>query len=172
MNLLIDKWIPVRNGGRFSQITLQQLLTSEADYRLALPRDDMETGALQMLISLVQVIATPETPTQLRLRASSPLSEEEYLRSCENWLDRFDLMHDTCPFMQVVDPDLEAKKITPIQKLFVGLPAGNNHALFNEPSEISEVCCSCATVALFNFASNAPGYSGRNISRTREEAAR
>lgn len=160
MNLLTDKWVPVRNGGEFSQITLQQLLTSKADYQLALPRDDMETGALQMLISLVQAIAIPETPEQLRQRASAPLSEEQYLRSCENWSDRFDLMHESYPFMQTVNPGTD--DITRIQKLFVGLPAGNNHALFNEPGEINEVCCSCAAVALFNLASNAPGFSGKH----------
>ena len=160
MNLLTDKWIPVRDGGAFSQITLQQLLTLEADYQLALPRDDMETGALQMLISLAQVIAIPETPAQLRHRASSPLSEVEYLGACENWLDRFDLMHESCPFMQAVNPG--TNNITPVQKLFIGLPAGNNHALFNAPGEINEVCCSCAAVALFNLASNAPGFSGKH----------
>ena len=160
MNLLTDKWIPVRDGGTFSQITLQQLLTSEADYQLALPRDDMETGALQMLISLAQVIAIPETPEQLRERATTPLSEVEYLGACENWLDRFDLMHESCPFMQAVNPG--TNNITPVQKLFIGLPAGNNHALFNAPGEINEVCCSCAAVALFNLASNAPGFSGKH----------
>lgn len=160
MNLLTDKWVPVRNDGEFSQITLQQLLTSEADYQLALPRDDMETGALQMLISLVQAIAIPETPKQLRQRASAPLSEEQYLRSSQNWPGRFDLMHESYPFMQTVNPRTD--DITRIQKLFVGLPAGNNHALFNEPGEINEVCCSCAAVALFNLASNAPGFSGKH----------
>lgn len=160
MNLLTDKWIPVREDGQFTQITLQQLLTSNAEHQLALPRDDMEMGALQMLISLVQVIAIPETPEQLRQRAHTPLTENEYLKFSENWSDEFDLMHKTYPFMQVAD--LKSKDVTPIQKMFIGLPAGNNHAFFNEPDEINEVCCSCAAIALFNLASNAPGFSGKH----------
>ena len=160
MNLLTDKWIPVRLGGKLEQITLQQLLTTNTDYQLALPRDDMELGALQLLISLVQVIAAPDNPEQLRLRASTPLSESEYIDLCEGWLDKFDLLHKTQPFMQLVEP--RAKEVTPIQKLFIGLPEGNNHAFFNEQGEISGVCESCAAVALFNLASNAPGFSGKH----------
>ena len=120
----------------------------------------MEIGALQMLISLVQAIAIPKTPDQLRHRVCTPLAEKEYLKACESWSDKFDLMHETYPFMQVADP--KSNDVTPIQKLFVGLPAGNNHAFFNEPGEISEVCCSCAMIALFNLASNAPGFSGKH----------
>ena len=160
MNLLTDKWIPIRKGEQFGQITLQQLLTSDTKYQLALPRDDMEMGALQMLISLVQAIAIPKTPDQLRHRVCTPLAEKEYLQTCESWSDKFDLVHKAYPFMQVADP--KSKDVTPIQKLFVGLPAGNNHAFFNEPGEISEVCCSCAMIALFNLASNAPGISGKH----------
>ena len=160
MNLLTDKWIPVREDGQFTQITVQQLLTSDAEHQLALPRDDMEMGALQMLISLVQVIAIPETPEQLRQRAHTLLTENEYLKFSENWSDKFDLMHEAYPFMQVAD--LKPKDATPIQKMFIGLPAGNNHAFFNEPGEINEVCWSCAAIALFNLASNAPGISGKH----------
>ncbi|MCW9013277.1 MAG: type I-E CRISPR-associated protein Cse1/CasA [Gammaproteobacteria bacterium] len=160
MNLLTDKWIPIRLGGQFSQITLQQLLTTDTDYHLALPRDDMELGALQLLISLVQAIAPPDDAEQLRQRAKTPLTESHYQKITEGWLDKFDLLHDRQPFMQVTDP--KAKEATPIQKLFIGLPEGNNHAFFNEPGEISHICESCSAIALFNQASNAPGFSGKH----------
>lgn len=160
MNLLTDKWIPIRLGGQFGQITLQELLTKDADYQLALPRDDMEMGALQLLIAIVQAIAALDDPEQLRHRASTPLTVSEYIDCCEGWLDKFDLLHRSQPFMQVLDP--KAKDATPIQKLFIGLPEGNNHAFFNLPGEIKEVCGSCAAIALFNLASNAPGFSGKH----------
>ena len=161
MNLLTDKWIPVRDGGEFSQITLQQLLTSAVDYQLALPRDDMETGALQMLISLAPGDRHPGNARAIKGKGHYSLVRGGNTSgACENWLDQFDLMHESCPFMQVANPGTD--NITPIQKLFVGLPAGHNHALFNAPGEINEVCCSCAAVALFNIASNAPGISGRH----------
>lgn len=46
MNLLIDNWIPVRprNGGKVQIINLQSLYCSRDQWRLSLPRDDMETG--------------------------------------------------------------------------------------------------------------------------------
>jgi len=160
MNLLIDPWIPVKSKTCLEQITLQTLLTSKTHYSLSLPRDDMELGALQLLISLVQVIATPENAEQSRKRALFPLTKEDYLEIVKLWLEKFDLLHNEHPFMQQINS--QAKATTPIQKLFMGLPAGNNHAFFNEVGEINQICGGCAAIALFNLASNAPGFSGKH----------
>lgn len=48
MNLLIDNWIPVRpqSGGKVQIINLQSLFCSKNQWRLSLPRDDMELAAL------------------------------------------------------------------------------------------------------------------------------
>ncbi|MBV1879331.1 MAG: type I-E CRISPR-associated protein Cse1/CasA [Pseudomonadales bacterium] len=159
-NLVASCWIPVRSSIGPHQITLQTLLTSKQTYHLSLPRDDMELSALQLLISLVQVIATPKDATVLRQRTTSPLTDEEFWRYVEDFNDCFVLDHAETPFMQVITP--AAKNITPIQKLFTGLPAGNNHAFFNEVNEITAICGGCAAIALFNQASNAPGFSGKH----------
>lgn len=160
MRLLIDNWISVRWEGGLKQISLQKLLTTATPYHLALPRDDMELATLQLLVSLVQVVAQPPSAAALRQRAQSPMSEAEYGELIEGYADSFDLQHSSKPFMQVIDP--KAKETTPIQKLYIGLPEGVNHAFFNDPGEISLVCGSCAAIALFNQASNAPGFSGRH----------
>jgi CRISPR system Cascade subunit CasA len=55
---------------------------------------------------------------------------------------------------------VNTKDITPIQKLFIGLPEGNNHAFFNEQGEINQVCGGCVAIALFNQASNCPSFGG------------
>lgn len=160
MKLLIEDWIPVRSPGGLRQIRLQTLLTSEQQFHLALPRDDMELGALQLLISLVQVIAPPMGARDLRQRVKKPLAAEEYQGWSDKFVSSFDLQHAETPFMQVNNPN--TADITPIQKLFTGLPAGNNHAFFNESSEIEAICSGCAAIALFNQASNAPGFSGKH----------
>ncbi len=159
-NLLVLNWIPVRSPGGLQQISLQTLLTSEQQFHLALPRDDMELAALQLLISLVQVIAPAIDARDLRQRVKTPLAGDEYQQWSDNFADSFDLQHAETPFMQVANPN--TADITPIQKLFTGLPAGNNHAFFNESGEIEAICGGCAAIALFNQASNAPGFSGKH----------
>ncbi|MCV5497829.1 type I-E CRISPR-associated protein Cse1/CasA, partial [Escherichia coli] len=56
MNLLIDNWIPVRprNGGKVQIINLQSLYCSRDQWRLSLPRDDMELAALALLVCIGQ----------------------------------------------------------------------------------------------------------------------
>lgn len=158
MNLLTDEWIPVREGGRFRHMGLRELLCTEGERRLSLPRDDMEMAALQMLVCLTQVIFMPADSVELKSRADAPMKEAEYNDKIKPFLEWFDLDHEEYPFMQT--RGVEAKEATPIQKLFVGLPEGNNHAFFNMVSEVRGACSSCVAVALFNQASNSPSLGG------------
>ena len=58
MNLLRAAWISVHgeSNGQSKKLTLQQLLCSDDRWSLALPRDDLEFAALQLLICMVQVL--------------------------------------------------------------------------------------------------------------------
>ena len=49
---------------------------------------------------------------------------------------------------------------TPIQKLLIGLPEGNNHAFFNDVGEVKHLSAGMAAIALFNQASNCPSFGG------------
>jgi CRISPR system Cascade subunit CasA len=158
MNLLRDDWIPVTTASCFRHITLQEVLCTDADWALALPRDDMELAALQLLASLTQVLSPTPDQVALRGRLNTPLSEAEYLSATERFRNWFDLDHARTPFMQT--RGVSAKEVTPIQKLFIGLPEGNNHAFFNAEGEIKAVCGGCAAIALFNQASNCPSFGG------------
>jgi CRISPR system Cascade subunit CasA len=53
-----------------------------------------------------------------------------------------------------------AKEITPIQKLLIGLPEGNNHCFFNEVGEVAALSAPAAAIALFNQAVNCPSFGG------------
>jgi CRISPR system Cascade subunit CasA len=170
MNLLTDPWIPVREGAVFKQIRYKDVLCADnPDLQIALPRDDLELACIQMLAAMTQVIFMPHDRNELRERVKTPLTENEYDAGVKKYIDWFDLDHPQWPFMQINETG--AKETTPIQKMFVGLPAGNNHAFFNNGyvkknksiySDITQVCESCAAVAIFNLSSNSPNISGKH----------
>lgn len=159
MNLLEDPWIPVRaNGGTgaFRLLTYRELLCEPGDWQVSLPRDDLELACLQLLVCMTQVMFLPEDDRALRARIDTPLTPEEYdagIAPCHDW---FDLDHPTQPFMQ----SRGVKVDTPIQKIMIGLPAGNNHAFFNEVGEVKKLSGPVAAIALFNQASNANSMGG------------
>lgn len=160
MNLLTGVWIPVRPvaGGEFRQITLQQLLCSPEPFLLTLPRDDMELAACQLLVSILQLIWPPEDVPQLIQRLSQPLTANAFAAGVADWADGFDLSHAEQPFMQV--KGVEAKEITPMDKLLVGLTGSTNCAFVNQPGQGDALCAGCTAIALFNQAGNAPGFGG------------
>jgi len=160
MNLLSDNfnWIPVTHQGRFRHISLKDLLCRDEDWQISLNRDDMELAALQLVICLVQVVFMPHDSKELRRRMETPLTEEEYKKGIAAFPDMFVLDHPKHPFMQT--RGVEAKEVTSMQKLFIGLPEGNNHAFFNETGEVNRACPSCTAIALFNQANNCPSFGG------------
>lgn len=161
MNLLEDAWIPVRAGsgaGAFFLLAYRQLLCESGNWQVSLPRDDLELACVQLLVCMTQVMFLPENNKALRVRISKPLSPEEYavgVQPCEDW---FDLDHPTQPFMQ--SRGVRATDETPIQKLLIGLPEGNNHAWFNHAGEVRHLGVTVAAIALFNQASNCPSFGG------------
>ena len=161
MNLLVDPWIPVRdNGGTgtFCLLTYQQVLCETGNWRVSIPRDDMELACVQLLVCMTQVMFLPEDNKILKGRIAKPLSTREYATGvdpCEDW---FDLDHPTQPFMQ--SRGVKAAEATPIQKLLIGLPEGNNHAFFNEAGEVRYLSGAMVAIALFNQASNTPSFGG------------
>jgi len=161
MNLLKDPWIPVRDGAAFRQIAYKELLCKEQPgLQVALPRDDLELACIEMLAALTQVIFIPEDRKELRARVKTPLGEEEYDRGVAKYMEWFDMDHPRWPFMQVAELDVDTP--TPVQKLFPGLPAGNNHAFFNGTDEVNRACLSCAAIGLFNLCTHTPNLSGKH----------
>lgn len=158
MNLLTDEWIPVQQDGKRQLIRLQDVLCREDEWQLSLPRDDMEMACLQLMICLTQVIFTPAIAKGLKQQIRQPLSKTDYQKGIKNYLGWFDVDHPDTPFMQT--RGVSAKKVTPIQKLFVGLPEGNNHCFFNDAGELEAVSQSAAAIALFNQAMNSPSFGG------------
>ena len=161
MNLLSEPWIPVRarsGAGEFRLLTYRQLLCEQGDWQVSLPRDDLELACLQLLVCMTQVMFLPEDVATLRARLATLLTREEFaagIAPCHDW---FDLDHSRQPFMQ--SRGVIAAGDTPIQKLLIGLPEGNNHAFFNEAGEVRHLGGAPAAIALFNQASNCPSFGG------------
>lgn len=162
MNLLDDPWIPVRadhGAGAFRLLTYRDLLCEPGqNWQISLPRDDLELACLQLLVCMTQVMFLPDDDTALRQRLAAPLTPAEFdagITPCRDW---FDLDHLTLPFMQT--RGVKAAEPTPIQKLLIGLPEGNNHAFFNEVGEARHLSGPVAAIALFNQASNCPSFGG------------
>lgn len=161
MNLLTDKWIPVRAGsgsGAFCLLAFQQLLCEPDNWQVSLPRDDLELACVQLLVCMTQVMFLPEDDHAWQKRRKNPLSLDEFaagIKPCSDW---FDLDHPTQPFMQ--SRGVRAAENTPIQKLLIGLPEGNNHAFFNEAGEVRNLSGALAAITLFNQASNCPSFGG------------
>lgn len=161
MNLLKDPWIPVRadsGTGAFCLLTYQQFLCEPKSWQVSLPRDDLELACVQLLVCMTQVMFLPEDDKTLRTRISKTLSPEDFEVGINPYLDWFDLDHQTQPFMQ--SRGVKSAENTPIQKLLIGLPEGNNHAFFNEAGEVRNLSGSLAAITLFNQASNCPSFGG------------
>ena len=162
MNLLEAPWIPVRadhGAGAFQLLTYRALLCEAGQrWQISLPRDDLELACLQLLVCMTQVMFLPEDDPALRRRLAQPLTPAEFDAGIAPFADWFDLDHPTQPFMQT--RGVKAAEVTPIQKLLIGLPEGNNHAFFNEAGEVTQLSGPVAAIALFNQASNCPSFGG------------
>lgn len=161
MNLVDDPWIPVRTDGgtgAFQLLTYRELLCNADNWQVSLPRDDLELACIQLLVCMTQVMFLPEDKPTLRMRLAGPLSLEAFDAGVAPYRDWFDLDHPTQPFMQT--RGVKASEATPIQKLLIGLPEGNNHAFFNEAGEVRRLSGPLAAISLFNQASNSPSFGG------------
>lgn len=162
MNLLTMPFIPVRaeyGRGTFRLLTYRELLCGAGqNWQISLPRDDLEQACLQLLVCMTQVMFLPHDDSELRARIAAPLDSDEFNVAIEPFSDWFDLDHPTQPFMQT--RGVKAVEDTPIQKLLIGLPEGNNHAFFNNAGEVAHLSGSIAAIALFNQASNSPSFGG------------
>lgn len=158
MNLLTDAWIPIQQQSRYQKITLQQLLCGEEIGELCLPRDDMELACLQLLCAITQVLITPKNKKELGGYVMKPLTEDVYREACQGKQEWFDLDHPETPFMQI--RGVKASQPTPMDKLLAGVADGTNKSFVNPQGLADCLCGSCAAIALFNVANNAPSMGG------------
>lgn len=173
-NLLTENWIPVQQQGQFETISLKRLLCKDEDWQICLSRDDMELAALQLIVSLVQVVFMPDDEDDLLDAYDEAMDEADYDKGIEPFMEWFDLLHPEYPFMQTasVKPDIKKKGVycpknwASVQKLFIGLPeksskSASSNAFFNAGDEIYCVNFGESAIALFQQATNGFSLGGK-----------
>jgi len=160
MNLLAERWIPVRllPSGGAQKISLKELLCGDGKWELCLPRDDMELAALQLLICITQVVLTPKDAAELKQHIARPVSEDAYDSAAKLVDDWFRLDHPKYPFMQT--RGIKADKVIPMDGLLAGLSGATSSCFVNQAGLGERICGGCAAIALFNQASCAPSFGG------------
>jgi CRISPR system Cascade subunit CasA len=123
----------------------------------------MELAALQLIVCLVQVVFMPDDEDDLLGAYDEPMSEADYDKGIEPFMEWFDVLHPEYPFMQRTD--VKANKIKSVQALLIGLPektstSASSHEFFNEIEDVNSLNLELATIALFNRAVNSPSEGG------------
>ena len=177
MNLIEDRWIPVRRQNGEEEKIAPWELTSNFEHNpivaLAAPRPDFQGGLMQFLIGLLQTATPPDEDNDLEWEDwfEEPPKPEELRAKFDPFVDCFHLDGDRPRFMQ----DLELRKETPrvkensIYALLIDAPGENtlkkNKDHFVKRNGVQGLCYSCAATALFTLQTNAPsGGAGHRTS--------
>ncbi|MEW6041434.1 MAG: type I-E CRISPR-associated protein Cse1/CasA, partial [Elusimicrobiota bacterium] len=166
MNLIDDKWIPVRrkNGEKIKiapwQIT-EGIGTDNKITELAAPRPDFNGALIQFLIGLLQTTCTPENPGEWRKWLNEPPTPDELKKRFETVKYAFNLDGDGPRFMQEVGLIKEKKQNNKtIDEMIIDMPGEQTLKLnkdhFIKRNTIGQLCPHCSTMALFTLQINAP----------------
>lgn len=172
MNLLDEKWIPVRrNNGQQDWISPCQI--SEPDIvELDARRADFNGAIIQFLIGLVQTTTPMDSEMEWAQWNKNPPSAEVLSKWFEPVLDAFVFDGDGARFMQDFELRTEGvkeKDLTSISALLIEAPGDNtlkeNKDHFIKRGNVEALCQHCAATALFTLQTNAPsGGQGHNTS--------
>lgn len=154
MNLIIDKWLPVkRQSGLIEEISPIELTGNyEHDpvVDMVVPRSDFRNCLYQLLIGVMQVIVNPTKEQQWIDLWDNPLTTAELKDKFNKYEECFVIDSLGCAFMQ--DYKLEDYKEESLKNLFIELPA-NDHFHKDEPQKIDIYW---AAVALYTLQTLAP----------------
>ena len=171
MNLLNEKWLPVRRrSGAFDLIAPFELTDGWNDdpvKKLSMQRPDFNGALIQFLIALLQTAFAPkDEPTWGKLYDNPP-SPEELNSAFRQYKHAFNVDGDGPRFLQ--DFDLTGGDKKPISALLIEQPGENtlleNKDHFIKRGEIKSLGVTNAAVALITLQLNAPaGGAGHRTS--------
>ncbi len=175
MNLIYDKWIPVRRkSGKKEKITPWQVTENFAVdpvIELAAPRPDFNGALIQFLIGLLQTTCAPNSNKEWRAWRDNPPPSEELKRRFEEVAFAFNLDGDGPRFMQdgALESELKEKdKPESIDKLLIDSPGVQTEKFntdhFIKRGRVERLCLSCSAQALLTLQLNAPaGGAGHRV---------
>lgn len=158
MNLISDRWIPVRRAdGSRQQIAPWELTDAIHDnpiLAIASPRPDFDGALTQFLIGLLQTTCTPDAFTWRSWRKTPPPTDELRARF-ETIAHAFEIEGDIA-FMQDFTP-AELDKTFAISALLIGAPPEDSETdLFIKQGSIKQLCPRCAATALLSLQTDSP----------------
>ncbi|MGD9983541.1 MAG: type I-E CRISPR-associated protein Cse1/CasA [Porticoccaceae bacterium] len=163
MNLISERWIPVRHAdGSHERIAPWQLTDGIGDKRIlavASPRPDFDGALTQFLIGLLQTTCTP-TEEQWWDWREAPPSPEVLKERFATVAHAFELEGEKA-FMQDFAPGQLDKKFG-ISALLIGSPPEDSETgLFIKRDSVKQLCPNCVAAALFSIQTDSPeGGSG------------
>ena len=179
MNLIEDRWIPVRRQNGKEEKIAPWELTSNFEHNpivaLAAPRPDFQGGLMQFLIGLLQTAAPPDEDSGLEWENwfEEPPEPEKLRAKFDPFVDCFHLDGDGPRFMQDLALKKEIKNIKAnsvhVNALLIDAPGENtvknNTDHFVKRDCVIGMCYPCAATALFTLQTNAPsGGAGHRTS--------
>lgn len=162
MNLINDRWIPVRRSDDTQELIAPWQLTETDNPLIALdaPRPDFNGALMQFLIGLLQTAATPESHEKWLDWLEQPPEPEVLKEKFSKYTNAFELHSDQGSFMQ--DFEIIEGKEWPIEKLIMESPGDNTMKLnkdhFFKRNQYKKMCPSCAATSLFSFQLNTQGF--------------
>ena len=172
MNLLDEKWIPVRRAnGQQDWIAPCQIAESDI-VALDARRPDFNGALIQFLIGLIQTTTPMDSETEWSQWDKNPPSMEDLQQWFQPVRDAFMFDGDGARFMQDFELRTDGTKdkdLNNISALLIEAPGDNtlkeNKDHFIKRGSVNALCLHCTATALFALQTNAPsGGQGHNTS--------
>lgn len=167
MNLINDRWIPIRRADRSKdKIAPWEITENIHDKKkkiiaVASPRPDFDGALTQFLIGLLQTACTPETEDAWWDWRQSPPNPDYLLKCFEQVAHAFIFEGEGPKFMQDFNPEKLGKETRKIENILIGGPGKNtiedNIDHFVKRDTVNFLCSHCATTALYTLQLNASG---------------
>ncbi|MBN1225444.1 MAG: type I-E CRISPR-associated protein Cse1/CasA, partial [Deltaproteobacteria bacterium] len=165
MNLINDRWIPIRRAdgstGKIAPWEITQGIHDEQKRIIAVasPRPDFDGALVQFLIGLLQTACTPETEDVWWEWRETPPRLEKLQKFFNHFAPSFELEGGAPRFMQDYQ-HTELTETSEIAALLIETPGANtlkdNKDHFIKRGKIKQLCPDCAATALFTLQLNAP----------------
>lgn len=173
MNLVLDRWIPVRRRSGSRELVAPCEITSGVEddpvVALASPRADFDGSLIQFLIGLLQTTCAPESTSKWRVWRREPPDEDTLREKFKTIAHAFELDGDGPRFLQdfTLDGELgelsereREKRKKPVHELLIDSPTGktleDNTDYFIKRGGVESLCMNCAASALLTLQLNAP----------------
>ncbi len=167
LNLLRDRWIPVRQHGKVVTVRPAEIASSGVT-ELAWPRPDLNLACLEFLIGVVSLTYSPENESGWKERLANP-NVDHLEEGMDQFAEHFQLGGNGPRFMQdleAFEEDAKPSDTKPVDMLFIdsagSSTAGKNADLIVKRNRFSVLESAEAAMALYTLQAFAPSGGAGN----------